>query len=132
MNAEEFEEYRRLLCMIEINDHDGADIHDFEAYAWGLVAKYGIDPAECKPGGNIETWEFGLFNDLGHYGPNPKMGRWTRKGWMIGCRDMTKKEELQEIFPGTRSDHVSFRKWLAEANPLEFRCLERYFKRDNK
>lgn len=125
MNAEELNQWRQIVRRLVIDGNDGADVYEATAFAEAMEAKYG------KPFNLIEpsdegTHEFPLFNEQGMFGPNPLVGRWTNDGFMASCRDMTKDEQLRELFPSSASDWRRFRAWLAATNPVEFVWLERY------
>lgn len=126
MNAEELDEYRKLLCLIDESGNDFGSIADFEAFALGVTERYGSAEAFAVFGPDVKVWEFPLFNAFGQWGPDPKVGTWTQKGYMVACRPMTKDEQLAELFPSTASDWRTFRAWLKRENPLEFRCLDRW------
>lgn len=125
MNAEELDQWRSIVRHLVIHGNDGADVYEATAFASAMEEKYG------KPFNLIEpsdegTHEFPLFNNLGMFGPHPLVGRWTVDGFMASCRDMTKDEQLRELFPATASDWRRFRAWLERTNPVEFLWLERY------
>lgn len=126
MNREELHHCWALLRRIDLNDNDGADIYEFEAFAREMEAKYNKPFNEIEACSSVPTWEFPLFNSDGAYGPRPKIGKWTADGWLTSCRDMSRDEQLSELFADTASDWRRFRAWLERVNPAEFRWLNRY------
>lgn len=116
----------KLMIRVHLNANDGADIWEFEEYARGLEYQHGSNFIDMETAAKPQTWEFPLFNSLGMYGPHPMVGEWAADGHMIAVRDMTRDEQMRQLFPSTSLDWRQFRAWLRRTNPAELSWLDEW------